>query len=155
MYSKDIETGQFEFTFVDEDGDPVALDKTYSARALVRYKDEEKTYLNDMIIEGNIIRFIFPHDFITKDGIVTMYIYITKDNYTSDVAAISFNVYRSEIDDIATDIVATYDKNYEDILAEFKQALEDYKSTLPQADSVRSDIDEILNQFSEDKLRNY
>ena len=158
LYSKDIATGQFEFTFIDEDGDPVELDETYSAQTLVKYEDEEKTYLDDMIIEGNIIRFIFPHDFITKDGIVTMYIYITKDSYTSDVAAISFNVYRSEIDDVATDIVAAYDKNYEDILAEFKQTLEDYKSTLPKADSVRAEIDEVLNKFSEDsqaKLSQY
>ena len=150
LYSKDIATGQFEFTLVDEDNNPVELDETYSAQALVKYEGDSKTYLNDMIIEGNIIRFIFPHDFITKDGIVTMYIYITKDSYTSDVAAISFNVYRSEIDDVATDIVAAYDKNYEDILAEFKQTLEDYKSTLPKADSVRAEIDEILNQFSVD-----
>src|SRR5574344_1285925 len=158
LYSKDIATGQFEFTFVNEDGDPVVLDETYSAQALVKYEGSSKTYLNDMIIEGNIIRFIFPHDFITKDGTVTMYVYITKDNYTSDVAAISFNVYRSEIDDAATDIVATYNKNYEGILAEFEQALEDYKLTLPKADSVRADIDEILNQFSEDsqaKLSRY
>ena len=158
LYSKDIATGQFEFTLVDEDNNPVELDETYSAQTLVKYEDEEKTYLDDMTIEGNIIRFIFPHDFITKDGIVTMYIYITKDSYTSDVAAISFNVYRSEIDDVATDIVAAYDKNYEDILAEFKQTLEDYKSTLPKADSVRADIDEVLNKFSEDsqaKLSQY
>ena len=158
LYSKDIATGQFEFTFIDEDGETVVLDETYSAQALVKYEDEEKTYLDDMTIEGNIIRFIFPHDFITKDGIVTMYIYITKDSYTSDVAAISFNVYRSEIDDVATDIVAAYDKNYEDILAEFKQTLEDYKSTLPKADSVRAEIDEVLNKFSEDsqaKLSQY
>ena len=158
LYSKDIATGQFEFTLVDEDNNPVELDETYSAQTLVKYEDEEKTYLDDMTIEGNIIRFIFPHDFITKDGTITMYIYITKDSYTSDVAAISFNVYRSEIDDVATDIVAAYDKNYEDILAEFKQTLEDYKSTLPKADSVRVDIDEILNQFSEDsqaKLSQY
>ena len=158
LYSKDIATGQFEFTFIDEDGETVVLDETYSAQALVKYEDEEKIYLDDMSIEGNIIRFIFPHDFITKDGIVTMYIYITKDSYTSDVAAISFNVYRSEIDDVATDIVAAYDKNYEDILAEFKQTLEDYKSTLPKADSVRAEIDEVLNKFSEDgqaKLSQY
>ena len=158
LYSKDIATGQFEFTLVDEDNNPVELDETYSAQALVKYEDEEKTYLDDMIIEGNIIRFIFPHDFITKDGTITMYIYITKDNYTSDVAAISFNVYRSKIDDVATDIAAAYDKNYEDILADFKQALEDYKSTLPKADSVRAEIDEVLNKFSEDsqaKLSQY
>ena len=158
LYSKDIATGQFEFTLIDENENPVVLDETYSAQALVKYEGDSKTYLDDMTIEGNIIRFIFPHDFITKDGIVTMYIYVTKDNYTSDVAAISFNVYRSEIDEIATDVVAIYDKNYEDILADFKQALEDYKLTLPQADSVRADIDEILNQFSEDsqaKLSQY
>ena len=158
LYSKDIATGQFEFTLIDENENPVVLDETYSAQALVKYEGDSKTYLNDMIIEGNIIRFIFPHDFITKDGIVTMYIYITKDNYTSDVAAISFNVYRSEIDDVAADIVAAYDKNYEDILAEFKQTLEDYKSTLPKADSVRAEIDVVLNQFEVDsqaKLSQY
>lgn len=134
LYSKDVETGQFEFTFIDEDRNPVVLDETYSAQALVKYEGNSKTYLNDMTIEGDIIRFIFPHDFITEDGTVTMYIYITKDNYTSDVAAISFKVFLSEIDkDLDHDVVVHY-------IGKIEQLTE----------AIKADIDVIFNQFGED-----
>lgn len=128
LYSKDIATGQFEFTFIDEDGDPVVLDETYSAQALVKYEGSSKTYLNDMIIDGNIIRFIFPHDFITKDGTITMYIYVTKDNYTSDVAAISFPVFVSEIDkDLDPNISVHYIGKIEQLIEDMKAEIETYK----------------------------
>lgn len=134
LYSKDIATGQFAFTFVDEDGDPVVLDETYSAQALVKYEGSSKTYLNDMTIEGNIIKFIFPHGFITKDGTVTMYIYITKDNYTSDVAAISFPVFLSEIDkDLDDSVVVHY-------IGKIEQLAED----------MRAELDIMLDQFDAD-----
>ena len=134
LYSKDIATGQFEFTFVNEDNMPITLDDSYTAQALVKYENEEKIYLDDMTIEGNIIRFIFPHDFITKDGTVTVYIYITKDNYTSDVAAISFPVFLSEIDkDLDDSVVVHY-------IGKIEQLAEDMKA----------EINVIFNQFGED-----
>ena len=140
LYSKDIATGQFEFTFIDEDGDPVVLDETYSAQALVKYEGNSKTYLNDMIIEGNIIRFIFPHDFITKDGTITMYIYITKDNYTSDVAAISFPVFVSEIDkDLDPSISVHY-------IGKIEQLIQDMKDEMS---SYQVDVDEIIEGYEE------
>lgn len=150
LYSKDISTGVFEFSFMDEQNEKIELDDTYSARIMLKFKDSDSTYIEDISIEDGVVRFVFPHEFISISGLVTLYVYLTRLEKTSDVAAITFNVYRSEIDDVATDVVSVYDKNYEDILAEFEQALEDYKLTLPQADSVRADIDEILNQFSED-----
>lgn len=140
LYSKDVATGQFEFKFIDEDGDQVVLNETYSAQALVRYEDEEKTYLDDMTIEGNVIRFIFPHDFITKDGTITMYIYITKDNYTSDVAAISFPVFVSEIDkDLDPSISVHY-------IGKIEQLIEDMKDEIS---SYQIDVDEIIEGYEE------
>lgn len=140
LYSKDIATGQFEFTFIDEGGNPIALDETYSAQALVRYNDEEKTYLNDMTIDGNVIRFIFPHDFITKNGTVTMYIYITKGDYTSDVAAISFPVFVSEIDkDLDPGISVHY-------IGKIEQLIQDMKDKVA---SYQVDVDEIIGGYQE------
>ena len=52
-----------------------------------------------------------------------MYIYLTKGNKTSDVAAITFDVNRSEIDKFSTEIYKVYDKNYEEVLTEFEEAI--------------------------------
>lgn len=140
LYSKDIATGQFEFTLIDENENPVVLDETYSAQALVKYEGDSKTYLNDMIIEGNIIRFIFPHDFITKDGTITMYIYITKDNYTSDVAAISFPVFVSEIDkDLDPSISVHYIGKIEQLIEDMRKEIDDQKRAL--LDEIMSNTD--------------
>ena len=140
LYSKDIATGQFEFTLIDENENPVVLDETYSAQALVKYEGDSKTYLNDMIIEGNIIRFIFPHDFITKDGTITMYIYITKDSYTSDVAAISFPVFVSEIDkDLDPSISVHYIGKIEKLIQDMKDEIASYQI----------DVDEIIAGYEE------
>ena len=140
LYSKDVTTGQFEFSFIDEDGDRVVLNETYSAQALVRFKDSTETYLDDMVIEGSIIRFIFPHNFITRDGIVTMYIYITKDNYTSDVAAISFPVFLSEIDKELDPSVAVH------YIGKIEQLIEDMKGEIA---SYQVDVDEIIEGYEE------
>lgn len=150
LYSKDIGTGVFEFTFLNEKNQKIELDSTYSSRVMLKFNETESVYIAEAEIVEGIARFVFPNNFITHSGLVTLYIYLTKDDKTSDVAAITFNVYKSEIDEVAKDVIAVYDKNYEDILTEFEQALVDYKLTLPKADSVRADIDAILNSFSED-----
>ena len=144
LYSKDIATGQFEFTFIDEDGKLVALDETYSAQALVKYEGNSKTYLDDMVIEGNIIRFIFPHGFIIKDGTVKMYIYVTKDNYTSDVAAISFPVFVSEIDkDLDTNISVHYIGKIEKLIDDMKAEIKTYQV----------DVDELIAGYENSVAR--
>ena len=150
LYSKDIATGQFEFTFINEDGDPVVLDETYSAQALVKYEGDSKTYLNDMTIDGNIIRFIFPHDFITKDGNITMYIYVTKDNYTSDVAAISFPVFVSEIDkDLDPSISVHYIGKIEQLIEDMRKEIDDKKRELLDEIMSNTDVGNI-NKYHKD-----
>lgn len=150
LYSKDIATGQFEFTLIDENENPVVLDETYSAQALVKYEGNSKTYLNDMIIEGNIIRFIFPHDFITKDGTITMYIYITKDSYTSDVAAISFPVFVSEIDkDLDPSISVHYIGKIEQLIEDMRKEIDDQKRALLDEIMSNTDVGDIDNYYQQ------
>lgn len=162
LYSSDIATGQFEFTFIDEDGETVVLDETYSAQALVKYKDEEKTYLDDMTIEENIVRFIFPHGFITKDGTITMYIYITKDSYTSDVAAISFPVFVSEIDkDLDPSISVHYIGKIEQLMEDMREEIDGQARELlneillntdvGNIDKYHQDFTKVMKELSEEK----
>ena len=162
LYSNDIATGQFEFTFIDEDGETVVLDETYSAQALVKYEDEEKTYLDDMTIEENIVRFIFPHGFITKDGTVTMYIYITKDNYTSDVAAISFPVFVSEIDkDLDPSVSVHYIGKIEQLMEDMREEIDSQARELlneilsntdvGNIDKYHKDFTDVMKELTEEK----
>ena len=162
LYSSDIATGQFEFTFIDEDGETVVLDETYSAQALVKYKDEEKTYLDDMTIEENIVRFIFPHGFITKDGTITMYIYVTKDSYTSDVAAISFPVFVSEIDkDLDPSISVHYIGKIEQLMEDMREEIDGQARELlneillntdvGNIDKYHQDFTKVMKELSEEK----
>lgn len=124
LYSRDIETGVFEFTFVNEEESPMLLDDTYAAKIMIKFhNDENMFFVDDMEIAGNVARFVFPHSFIRVDGKVTIYIYLTKGNKTSDVAAITFDVNRSEIDKFSTEIYKVYDKNYEEVLAEFEETI--------------------------------
>lgn len=124
LYSRDIETGVFEFTFVNEEESPMQLDETYAAKIMIKFhNDENMFFVDDTEIVGSVARFVFPHSFIRTDGKVTMYIYLTKGNKTSDVAAITFDVNRSEIDKFSTEIYKVYDKNYEEVLAEFEEAI--------------------------------
>lgn len=157
LYSKDIGTGVFEFSFIDEKNSKIKLDETYSAKVMIKLNQSENIYVTDMEIDGDIARFVFPHGFITKDGTVTLYVYLTKNDKTSDVASISFNVFKSEIDDVATDIVTIYDKNYESILNDFEEYInlskEEWKVLIEKTENFVEEIENItLDQFIEMKM---
>lgn len=128
--SKDIGTGVFEFSFINEKNQKIVLDDTYSSKVMLKFKDSDNTYIEDASILDGVVRFVFPHEFIYTSGLVTLYVYLTRLEKTSDVAAITFRVYRSEIDNVAKDVISFYDKNYEDILAEFKGRLDISKDEL-------------------------
>lgn len=157
LYSKDVGTGVFEFTFVDENNIKIELDETYSARVMLKTNYNYKTYITDVEIVDGVAKFVFPHGFITESGIITLYLYLTKDDKTSDVAAISFNVYRSEIDDVATDVITTYDKNYEDILANFEEYIniskDEWKALVKETSDFVKEIENItLDEFISQKI---
>ena len=130
------------------------LDESYDVTMLTRYSYDQsqalyKTGDNLEFLDGKLI--YTPNvELISQADYVRNYLYLSKDGLGLDMAQFKYKVDLSEIDKTALKVKLVYDQSYETLLAEFEQALEDYKLTLPQADSVRADIDEILNQFSED-----
>lgn len=98
LYSKDVESGHFNFVLRDEDNKIVILDDAYKGSALIKFQSRATTILREMEVIDNSLRLVFPHDLITSDDTCTIYIYVTKNNITSDVASITFDTRVSEID---------------------------------------------------------
>ncbi|HIS17457.1 MAG TPA: hypothetical protein IAC02_02460 [Candidatus Coprovivens excrementavium] len=91
-----------------------------------------------------------------------MYIYITKDNYTSDVAAISFPVFVSEIDkDLDPSISVHYIGKIEQLIEDMRKEIDDKKREL--LDEIMSNTDvgninkyhqeftDVMKELSEEK----
>src|SRR5699024_4733586 len=71
----------------------------------------------------------------TEDDTVTNYVYIKSGDKEADIGAFSFDVRLSEIDRSAEIIKNHYDKNYEALLEDFKNRIEDFiNGTTPGVD---------------------
>ena len=151
--SHDVNSVEFHISI-----EGLELTDNHTAKILSRFHSSESQANVDCdIVEGKII---YKPDtkLISRHEHVTNYVYVYKDNQSLDVREFIYVVDLSKIDETSLEVKEVYDQSYADLLADFEQALEDYKLTLPQADSVRADIDEILNQFSVDsqvKLSQY
>ena len=61
LYSRDIGTGVFEFTFINEEESPLRLDETYAAKIMIKFhNDENMFFVDDMEIVENVARFVHP-----------------------------------------------------------------------------------------------
>ena len=151
--SHDVNSVEFHITI-----DGLELTDSHTAKILsVFHTSESQANVNCEIVEGKII---YKPDtkLISRHEHVTNYVYVYKDNQSLDVREFIYVVDLSKIDETSLEVKEVYDQSYADLLADFEQALEDYKDNLPQADSVRAEIDVILNQFSVDsqaKLSQY
>lgn len=138
------------------------LDDTYDVKILSKYSCDKsqahyKTGDNLEFLDGKLI-YTPKVDLISQADYVRNYLYLSKDGLGLDMAQFNYEVDLSEIDKTALGVKLVYDQSYEALLTEFEQALEDYKLTLPKADSVRAEIDVIMNQFGKDgqaKLSQY
>ena len=138
------------------------LDETYDVKILSKYHTSDFNVMTTLgeSLEGADGKVIYTPkvNLITEADYVRNYLYLSKDGLGLDMAQFNYQVDVSHIGEITLDIRQAYDESYEALLAEFEQALEDYKLTLPQADSVRAEIDVVLNQFGMDgqaKLNQY
>ena len=151
--SHDINTVEFHISI-----DGVELTDNHTAKILsLFHSSESQVNIDCEIVEGKII---YKPDtkLISRHEHVTNYVYVYHNNQSLDVREFIYTVDLSKIDETSLEVKEVYDQSYADLLADFEQALSDYKDNLPQADSVRADIDEILTQFSEDsqaKLSQY
>ena len=151
--SHDVNSVEFHITI-----DGLELTDSHTAKILsVFHTSKSQANVDCEIVEGKII-YKPDTNLISRHEHVTNYVYVYHDNQSLDVREFIYIVDLSKIDETSLEVKEVYDQSYADLLADFEQALNDYKDSLPQADSVRADIDEILNQFSEDsqaKLSQY
>ena len=143
--SHDVNSVEFHISI-----DGLELTDNHTAKILSLFHTSNSQVNVDCdIVEGKII-YKPDTNLITRHEHVTNYVYVYKGNQSLDVREFLYIVDLSKIDETSLEVKEVYDQSYADLLADFEQALEDYKLTLPQADSVRADIDEILDQFSKD-----
>ena len=143
--SHDVNSVEFHISI-----DGLELTDNYTAKILsVFHSSKSQANVNCEIVEGKII-YKPDTNLISMYEHVTNYVYVYKGNQSLDVREFIYVVDLSKIDETSLEVKEVYDQSYADLIADFEQALSDYKDSLPQADSVRADIDGILNQFSED-----
>lgn len=134
------------------------LTDNHTAKILSTFHSSKSQANSDCeIVDGKII---YKPDtkLISRHEHVTNYVYVYNGNQSLDVREFIYVVDLSKIDETSLEVKEVYDQSYADLLADFEQALNDYKDNLPQADSVRAEIDEILTQFGVDsqaKLAQY
>lgn len=138
------------------------LDDTYDVKILSKYNNSGlnvMTTLGDSleIADGKII-YTPKVNLIIEADYIRNFLYLSKVGLGLDMAQFNYQVDVSQIGEVTLDIRQAYDESYETLITEFEQAIEDYKLTLPQADSVRAEVDVVLNQFGVDsqaKLNQY
>lgn len=143
--SHDVNSVEFHISI-----DGLELTDNHTAKILsIFHSSKSQANVDCEIVEGKII-YKPDTNLISRHEHVTNYVYVYKGNQSLDVREFIYIVDLSKIDETSLEVKEVYDQSYADLLADFEQALNDYKDNLPQADSVRADIDEVLNQFSED-----
>lgn len=149
LFSQDIDNYSFDITFTDLELQ--ASDEVEVLAKLQGGKLEYKSSATLVEVDGKLIaRYVFDTKLIDSEGHVFCYVYLKRGDKSADVGAFYFEVDLSELDKAGGKIAEVYDGRYEDLVAGFEIRLQEYRDSLPQASEVRADIDEILNQFSED-----
>lgn len=153
LMSQDKNNNQFILRFTNG-GESVNLDDSYTVEVLTKFSKSGTSRLTTARVRQDYATWEFDTAYITQDETVYNYVYVRKSGsliVSADANAFYFDVGLSEIDKDAGRVAEVYDENYAKVLG-------DYRDSLPQADSVRADIDEILNQFGVDsqaKLNQY
>ena len=151
--SHDVNSVEFHISI-----DGLELADNHTAKILsIFHTSKSQANVNCEIVEGKII-YKPDTNLISRHEHVTNYVYVYNGNQSLDVREFIYVVDLSKIDETSLEVKEVYDQSYADLLADFEQALSDYKNNLPQADSVRAEIDVILNQFEVDsqaKLSQY
>lgn len=101
---------------------------TDEVKVLSVFENSGNRVFEDAIILNGIARYDFDTSLITEDDTVTNYVYIKSGDKEADIGGFSFDVRLSEIDRGAEIVKNHYDKNYEALLADFKNRIEDFIS---------------------------
>ena len=135
--SHDVNSVEFHISI-----EGLGLTDTHTAKILsVFHSSKNQVNMDCEIFEGKII---YKPDttLISIYEHVTNYVYVYHNNQSFDVREFIYTVDLSKIDETSLEVKEVYDQSYADLLADFEQALSDYKDSLPQASEVRADIED-------------
>ena len=99
---------------------------TDEIKVLSVFENSGNRVFEDAIVLDGIARYDFDTSLITENDTVTNYVYIKSGDREADIGGFSFDVRLSEIDRGAEIVKNHYDKNYEALLADFKERIEDF-----------------------------
>ena len=99
---------------------------TDEIKVLSVFENSGNRVLEDAIVSNGVARYDFDTRFITENDTVTNYVYIKSGDKEAEIGGFSFDVRLSEIDRGAEIVKNHYDKNYEALLADFKDRIEDF-----------------------------
>ena len=103
---------------------------TDEIKVLSVFENSGNRVFENAIVLNGVARYDFDTNLITEDDTVTNYVYIKSGDKEADIGGFSFDVRLSEIDRGAEIIKNHYDKNYETLLTEFKNRMNDFINDL-------------------------
>ncbi len=145
--SHDINVIEFHISF-----DGLELTADHTVKVLSVFNDtKSQTNVTCDIVGGKAI-YRPDTSLISQYEHAQNYVYVYHGDQSLDVRLFTYSVDLSQIDKTALKVKTVYDQSYSDLLADFEQALEDYKDSLPQASDLRAEVDVILNKFKTDSV---
>ena len=103
---------------------------TDEIKVLSVFENSGNRVFENAIVLNGVARYDFDTNLITEDDTVTNYVYIKSGDKEADIGGFSFDVRLSEIDRGAEIIKNHYDKNYETLLTDFKNRINDFINDL-------------------------
>ena len=103
---------------------------TDEIKVLSVFENSGNRVFEDATVSNGTARYDFDTSLITEDDTVTNYVYIKSGDKEADIGGFSFDVRLSEIDRGAEIIKNHYDKNYETLLTDFKNRIDDFINDL-------------------------
>ena len=103
---------------------------TDEIKVLSVFENSGNRVFEDATVSNGTARYDFDTSLITEDDTVTNYVYIKSEDKEADIGGFSFDVRLSEIDRGAEIIKNHYDKNYETLLTDFKNRIDDFINDL-------------------------
>ena len=127
LMSQDKNNNRFILRFTNG-GETVALVDTYTVEVLTKFAKSGTSRLTTAKVRIGYATWEFDTDYITQDETVYNYVYVRKSGLlvvSADSNAFSFEVGLSEIDKTAGRVAETYDGNYEKVLSDYSETLDD------------------------------
>ena len=144
LMSRDINNNSFLLKFKSNGAD-VQLNNSFTVEILSVFPNSKIEILTQATVYGNTAMWEFDTKYITRNEVVSNYVYVKKDGapiISADANAFTFNVGLSKIDGNAGKTAETYDRKYEKVLHEFEVAINLTKDEWAQmADENRNFVD--------------